>query len=91
MVPSSAVFVAICFTATAIQCRQSSADPPPEDVPTAPVSVFILVFSHVFPVLGPPDQVQTQVEQIDEKHNVSGKFAAAAMNAQAKVQEVDTK
>lgn len=31
------------------------------------------------------------MEHIDEKHNVSGKFAAVAMSAQAKVQEVDTK
>lgn len=37
------------------------------------------------------DQVQTQVEEIDEKHNISGKIAGAAMTAQAKVQEVDTK
>lgn len=36
-------------------------------------------------------QVQTQVEQIDEKHNVSGKFAAVALTASAKVQEVNTK
>lgn len=37
------------------------------------------------------NQVQTQVEQLDEKHNISGKIAGAAMTAQAKVQEVDTK
>ena len=37
------------------------------------------------------DQVQNSVEQIDEKHNISGKIAEVAMTAQAKVQEVDTK
>lgn len=37
------------------------------------------------------EQVQTSVEQIDEKHNISGKIAGVAMSAQAKVQEVDTK
>lgn len=44
--------------------------------------------ARLFPVL---TQVQTSVEQIDEKHNISGKIAGAAMTAQAKVQEVDTK
>lgn len=32
-----------------------------------------------------------QVHQMDETHNVSGKFAAVAFSAQAKAREVDTK
>lgn len=67
-------------------------------MPTAPVSVFLCLSTYLdcvcfscepfVPCVG---QVQTQVEHIDEKHNVSGKIAAVAMSAQAKVQEVDTK
>lgn len=42
--------------------------------------------------LEPPSlQVQNKVEQIDEKHNVSGKIASVAFTAQTKVQEVDTR
>lgn len=32
-----------------------------------------------------------QVQELDEKHDVSGKFAAVAMSAHAKAVEVDTK
>lgn len=32
-----------------------------------------------------------QVQELDEKHDVSGKFVAAAMTAHAKAIEVDTK
>lgn len=51
-------------------------------------SSVLFFFWIVIPALG---QVQTQVEEIDEKHNISGKIAGAAMTAQAKVHEVDTK
>lgn len=44
--------------------------------------------SSVYPLRCP---LVVQVHELDEKHDVSGKFVAVAMTAHAKAIEVDTK